>query len=298
MSAFELRQVRRFHLVASELHFGRAARRAGASPSALSQEIKRLEDVLGVKLFERNRIHVSLTAAGEVFRERTKNLIGQCEAAAQAAREAGRAENLILSVGFTELALSTRMSEILRQVKEQHRAVDIRMLEGRSTALQAALVDGGVHLAFLAMPVVEPPLEAIVIGNVPLYASVPEGHRLAHRDVIEFNDLEGEPLILFGKEDGAPMSHVLIDALRAAGIEPNIARYANSRSAAVMLTAAGAGIGFLGAPMSGTAPAGVKVLPLGNPRFEASIAMAWVPPADGAPISNVVASAVRIASEN
>jgi DNA-binding transcriptional LysR family regulator len=297
MTALELRQVRRFHLVADELHFGRAARLAGASPSALSQEIKRLEDVLGVKLFERNRIHVALTAAGVVFRERTRGLLDQFEAAAQAAREAGHAEALILSVGFTELALSTRMSDILRVVKAKHPAVDIRMHEGRSTTLQAGLLDGGLNLAFLVLPVTAEPLQAVAIGRVPLYASLPETHRLARREVVEFSDLEGEPLILFGKDDGAPMTHVLIDALKAAGIEPNIARYANSRSAAVMLTAAGAGIGFLGAPMSGTTPAGVKVLPLGKPPVEAAIAMAWIPPADGAPISKVVATAVKAAGQ-
>lgn len=296
MSALELRQVRRFHLVADELHFGRAARLAGASPSALSQEIKRLEDVLGVKLFERNRIHVALTAAGAVFRERTHGLLEQFEAAAQAAREAGQAEALILSVGFTELALSTRMSAILQAVKKRHPAIDIRMQEGRSTTLQAGLLDGSLHLAFLALPITEPSIEAIQIGSVPLYASVPEGHRLAGREVVEFKDLEGEPLILFGKQDGAPMSHILIDALRAAGIEPRIERYANSRSAAVMLTAAGAGIGFLGSPMSGAAPAGVKILPLGSPPFEAAIGMAWVPQAGAAPISKVVAGAVKAAS--
>ncbi|HYG27874.1 MAG TPA: LysR family transcriptional regulator [Caulobacteraceae bacterium] len=297
MSAIELRQVRRFHLVADELHFGRAARIAGASPSALSQEIKRLEDVLGVKLFERNRIHVALTAAGDVFRERTRGLLEHLEAAAQAAREAGYAENLILSVGFTELALSTRMSQVLRAVKDKHPAVDIRMHEGRSTSLQASLLDGSLHLAFLALPVTEPAIEVIQVGSVPLYASVPEGHRLAKRDVIEFKDLDGEPLILFGKQDGAPMSHILIDALKAAGIEPRIERYANSRSAAVMLTAAGVGIGFLGSPMSDAAPAGVKVLPLGSPRFEAAIAMAWAPMARSAPISKVVMTAVKAAGD-
>jgi DNA-binding transcriptional LysR family regulator len=200
-------------------------------------------------------------------------------------------------VGFTELALSTRMSEILQAVKKKHPAIDVRMHEGRSTALQAGLLDGSLHLAFLTLPATNPSFETVLIGSVPLYASVPEGHRLAGRAVIEFKDLEDEPLIMFGKEDGAPMSHILIDALRAAGIEPRVERYANSRSAAVMLTAAGAGIGFLGSPMSGSAPKGVKILPLGAPPFEASIGMAWIAPPNGAPLSKVVLSAVKAAGE-
>src|SRR5438045_9765393 len=85
----ELRQLRSFVAVAEELHFRRAAERLHLAQPSVSQQIRRLEAELGVRLFERNRRGASLTAAGETLLGEARDLLGRAEAAVAATRATG-----------------------------------------------------------------------------------------------------------------------------------------------------------------------------------------------------------------
>ena len=84
----ELRQLRYFVTLAEELHFGRAAEREHIVQSALSQQVRRLERELGVRLLERSTHHVSLTAAGAVFLVEARQILAHVDRAAGVARSA------------------------------------------------------------------------------------------------------------------------------------------------------------------------------------------------------------------
>ncbi|MGE3143226.1 MAG: LysR family transcriptional regulator [Hyphomonadaceae bacterium] len=89
--AVDLRHLHYFKLFAEELHFGRAARRAHSTQPALGRQVQRLEDMLGVKLFERDRKLLRLTNAGEALFAHAREMEDRIKAAVLAARSA--AEN-------------------------------------------------------------------------------------------------------------------------------------------------------------------------------------------------------------
>ena len=126
----ETRQLKQFLDVAECLHFGRAAERAHVSPSALSRSISRLEDELGVRLFERDNRNVSLTGAGRRFAEYAKTSLEDWRSVQDdLAYEAGEVRgslNLYCSV----TASYSFLADILATVRQEHPQIEIGLHTG------------------------------------------------------------------------------------------------------------------------------------------------------------------------
>ena len=93
-------------IVAEELHFGRAAARLHLTQPPLSQQIRQLEDELGVLLFQRTKRRVQLTEAGRAFREAARQMLEQAEQAVRTAQRVHRGEIGPLTVGFVGSAIA------------------------------------------------------------------------------------------------------------------------------------------------------------------------------------------------
>src|SRR5215469_11061664 len=103
----ELRHIRYFVAVAEELHFGRAARKLHLAQPPLSQQIRRLEEILGYALFTRTSRQVKLTTAGELFLDRARSTLRKVREDMEVARSAGRGELGFLTVGFIGSSMLT-----------------------------------------------------------------------------------------------------------------------------------------------------------------------------------------------
>src|SRR6185312_833806 len=133
----ELRHLRYFAAVAEELHFGRAAKRLLVAQPALSQQIKQLEDELGVQLLERNRRRVTLTDPCRAFLEAVKDILARTEAAVLAAQLAGRGQAGSLIVGFNSGALADMLPASVGAFRREFAGVEV-VLREMTTAEQAA----------------------------------------------------------------------------------------------------------------------------------------------------------------
>src|SRR3954469_19794770 len=109
----ELRQLRYFVAVAEELNVGRAARRVYLSQPALSQQVQKFEEDLGVELLYRTKRRVELTEAGQVLLKGARQVLAQVEQTVRAVRETGGVESSRLKVGFPEYVNHTPIAEIL-----------------------------------------------------------------------------------------------------------------------------------------------------------------------------------------
>lgn len=115
----ELRHLRYFITVAEELHFSRAAERLQIAQPPLSQQIRCLEEELGVQLFERTKRRVQLTDAGQVFLLEARRVLTQLEQAVRMAQRANRGEIGRLGVGVNATAAQSFLPEILRVFRER-----------------------------------------------------------------------------------------------------------------------------------------------------------------------------------
>ena len=105
----ELRHLRYFLAVAESLHFGRAAKKLGMAQPPLSQQIRRLEEMLGAPLFERTTRGVKLTAAGAVLRERAVSSMARLADDLEQTRRVARGEEGRLTVGFSGSVMFTEL---------------------------------------------------------------------------------------------------------------------------------------------------------------------------------------------
>src|SRR5580698_2852488 len=125
----ELRHLRYFVAVAEELHFGRAALRLHLAQPPLSQQIRKLEEMLGYPLFERTSSSVSLTAAGTVFLDRARRTLRNIQRDIEETQSIGRGEVGSLHIGFVGSAMLTTLPTIFRTYREAHPRVRLHLHE-------------------------------------------------------------------------------------------------------------------------------------------------------------------------
>jgi DNA-binding transcriptional LysR family regulator len=280
----ELRHLRYFVAVAEELNFGRAAGRVYLSQPALSQQIRKLEEELGVALFQRSRRRVELTEAGQVLLEGARQVLVQVEQTARAVREAGGIERSQLGVGFPEYVNHTPVADILQTFQRRYPYVELEeheMFTLQQTLQQIGeLRDGRLDVGFLLAPVDDEALEFEHVLSIELVAAIPQDHPLAGRPEVPMRDLAGERIILFSRRFHPGCYDYIVGCCREAGFNPNVAQRNEpqlySGAATYRVVASGAGVGIVARPLvSDFRPAGVVFRPLREPTPVLSLVAAW-----------------------
>ncbi len=192
MERLDLRLVEYFVAVAEELHFGRAAERLHLAQPSLSQQIRRLENLLGVTLLERNSRSVHMTPAGETLLREGRALLSQARHATRETLAAGAPQ---LTVGFYGSAATDLLSEVLREFRARHPALAVSLRELPLSGIDDIL-DGEVNLAFTRLLPEQTELEVRVILEEPRVVALARGHPLAGRESLSFADLADESFIV------------------------------------------------------------------------------------------------------
>lgn len=238
----ELRHLRYFLAVAETLHFSRAAKRLGIAQPPLSQQIKRLEQLLGHPLFERTTRGVKLTLAGQLLAKRARSTIEKVEEDLSQVRRLGRGEEGTLTVGFSGSVMFTDLPAAIQSYRHRYPKVELRLRELVTTAQIAALLNGTLDLAFLRDG---DPTEGIRITTLlkeRYIAVLPEAHPLARRRTLNVKSLEGEPFIMFARGKGPLAYDRTIACCERSGFRPNIVQDAPQWLTLVRLVAAGLGV--------------------------------------------------------
>jgi len=238
----ELRHLRYFVAVAEELHFGRAALRLHIAQPPLSQQIRKLEEMLGHSLFLRTSREVRLTAAGEELLDRARHTLKKVGADLSAVRKVGRGEAGALTVGFVGSAMLTALPRLLGRYRRQFPQVDLQLRELYTAGLVDALLNGTVDVGFMRDAGAIEGLRVEVLMAEPFVAVLPRKHPLAEQKTVMVKSLQHEPFVLFARAYGSVAWKKTVDVCEAHGFTPRVVQEAPQWLTIIKLVGAGLGV--------------------------------------------------------
>ncbi len=273
----ELRHLRYFVTVAEELHFGRAAQRLQIAQPPLSQQIRQLEEELGVQLFHRTKRSVQLTEAGQLFLEEACQILTRAEQAIQIVQRADRGETGRLTLGFVGSATYSVLPGVLKVFRRRFPEVLLSLHEMTTTQQVQALHEDRIHLGFVRPPIYEQELMIESILKEPFVAVLPEFHRLANETQISLRSLANDPFILFPRYLGSGFYDQIVNMCQQVGFQPQVAQEAIQMQTIISLVAAELGVALVPASVQNLQRVGVVYKALAESTSQVELAMVWRP---------------------
>lgn len=265
----ELLQLQYFIAVARLEHMTEAARSLHVTQSSLSKTIKRLEESLGVPLFDRTGRQLKLNAFGSRFLLRAERALFELE---QGKQELGELSDRM--EGTLKLAMTTAstLPGVLKAFREKRPSVHFHAQMANLTEMIALLRRGEVDFCITSPPVEEEDIHCQVVFVDPFVLAVPKGHRLADRDSVSLKELRDEWFV--GVKKGYGTRDLLDIVCDAAGFAPRYVYEGNEPARLSALVEAEIGVAF----MPGTArypQANVRYLRLEDAGLTREIALLW-----------------------
>lgn len=270
----ELRHLRYFVAVAEELHFGRAAQRLHLSQPPLSQQIRRLEEILGYALLVRTSRSVVLTSAGETFLERARRTLRNVERDIEETRRIGQGEVGTLNLGFVGSAILAGLPGVLGAYREAFPRVQMRLYESFTSRVIEGLENGTLDAGILRDGDARPKLHVTPLLSEPYVAVLPATHRGAAQKSISPGMLRNDPFIYFPRSAGARAFEKPLAVFEEYGFRPQIVQEASHWLTILNLVGAGLGVSVAPACVQRIASREVACLPLRGTKVLSTIELA------------------------
>ncbi|PSH03357.1 MAG: LysR family transcriptional regulator [Acidobacteria bacterium] len=252
----ELRHFRYFVAVAETLHFSRAAETLGIAQPPLSQQIKKLEDELGVQLFHRSHHKVELTESGVIFLEQARRTLRMAEQAVDDARRAAEGRVGRLTIGMISSAYEDVIAAVILSFRVQFPNIELVLQEITTPQQIKLLHTGEIQVGFIRPPIHDPAIALEVVKREPLLVALPMGHPLARRKQVPITALASEPWVTtepwgtLPSDLGMGFYSQVLSVCREGGFTPNVSQVASHMHTIINLVAAGLGVTLVPASAS------------------------------------------------
>ena len=258
----ELRHLRYFVAVAEELHFRRAAERLHVAQPAVSQQVRKLEDELGVRLFDRTQRKVALTDAGAALLTQAYRVLRQAEAARVAAQSASvRPE---LRIGYVPTALRASIPRALRRLVAAMPNLHTTIEPGSGLELVDRVRAGELDVAVVSLPVPAAGVRVTPLGEQRALAVFPIDYEHAVKPHVALERIAPERMVVLPRDADRPLYDAVLAACCAAGISPTLIEMPDGQVDRILLAvASGAGMAIVPECVAERyADAGVRFVPL------------------------------------
>ena len=240
----EMTQLRTFKEVAETLNFTRASERLGLTQSAVSHQIKALEEELGEPLFIRAKRGVKLSQAGKAALDHVQRILDETESLRERiggheAKHAGRVRAAAATQAFVHL-----FAPLFEAFMRSHPGIEVSFRTTVSTEQTIAdILNGAADVGFASIAVYSPALSVTKLFEDELLLVVGRDHRLAKKTDVEPAELENERLILF--ERGASIRRATDEFFTSVGVRPGFALESNDTYFIKLMVEHGLGISLL-----------------------------------------------------
>jgi len=292
----ELRQLQYLRHIARVSGFRRAADELDMSQATLSEQIKLLEQELGVRLFERGGRNLALTEAGKTLLARAERVLEEVKAAQEEMLDFAHLDRGQLVVGTMTGNGPFWLPSFLAAFMRQHPHLELTLVERVSGVLLRMLEAGEVHVACVLVPTERPDVPPDIFTREvycrELVVVVSPSHRFAQRTSVTLEEVAQERLILTTPEE-APR-RVVDRAFRAHGLQPQVSFEADDPMTLIGLAAEGIAIGITGDHIARRNAERVVALTIPGIEMRYSMALAW---SGRGPHTRAVSTFVDFASE-
>ncbi|CAM4071602.1 LysR family transcriptional regulator [Bordetella tumulicola] len=242
---FQLTHLRCFVAVATELHFGRAAKLLNMTQPPLTRQIQLLEHELGVTLLERAGGTVRLTHAGTVFQREAEDILRRSQAATLAARRALRADAGSVTVGFIPAACFTLLPRLFSAIKSALPCIHVLLREMQTADQIEAIGADRIELGIVRPFAPRSFTDSSVLIREPFVLALHRHHPFAQAKTVPLASLEGQPFIEFCPSESRYLYEVVAGRLRTQGVVPLTVQILSHTHSILSLVDAGIGLALV-----------------------------------------------------
>ncbi len=238
-----LAPMRTFHHVVRLLSFSRAARHLGVTQPAVTQQVRRLEQALGQRLFHRDGRRLLTTEAGQILAPFAERILTLADDARTALESTAALRTGHLKIGASRTAGAYYVGGLLDRFKTRHPGVRVSLSIGNSQTILAGVLDFSLHAGLVAGRPESPALVSLPFVRDRLLVIVPPEHRLGRKPSVSIQDLRGLPLVL--REPGSATRRLIEQAYAAHGLIVEPSMELESNEAIKSAVADGLGVAIL-----------------------------------------------------
>lgn len=224
----ELRHLRYFIMVAEELNFSKAALRLYTAQPSLSQQIKDLEDEVGVKLLHRTKRKVELTDEGTVFLEQARLTLAQADKAIALARQVSKFKKQQLTIGFVPVVEMKVFPCVIPSLRVQNPDLKIELISMNNTEQMEALKKGEIDIAFMRDNLNTDEIQSQFVLREPLILLLPKDHPLTQFDRVPVKALNDIDFIIPSSKQSFVLHNTILDFAKQHNIRFNIVQNADN----------------------------------------------------------------------
>lgn len=284
-----LRDIEYILAVAEHKSFSAAAGFCNVSQPSLSTQIKKVEDELGAKIFERDNRHVYLTAFGQAFITRAERIVQEVEDIKSAAKQSLNPFDGEFTLGAIATVAPYYFPAVLKKIKKKAPSLQLNLHEGQTATLVEDLLAGRIDAAILSLPTDKHLFESAALFEDDFFLAVPEGHPLAKKKQADEGDFKNEKLILL--DDGHCLRQQALDLCQRAAVQEDKAFRATSLETIRHIVATGDGMTLMPS-IALRKGDGIAYVPMKNPRYSRTIGLVWRKTSDRTELMSAIVKAL------
>ena len=270
----EMHQLRYTVAVARAGNFSRAAEQCRVAQPSLSQQIQKLEDELGERLFDRLKSGVKLTPAGEIFLPRAVRILEEAESARREMRDAHSLARGTLNIGVLPTIAPYFLPPIIARFSAEFPGIEVVVHEDTTARLLKLATGCEIDLGVLSLPIADPSFETQTLLTEDLFVAIPPDHPFATKRTLRASDLETERFILM--KEGHCLGDQVLSFCTRREINPKVSCRSAQIETVQALVEAGLGISLIPAMARHEGRgAGPVYRRLDAPRPTRTIVAAW-----------------------